>query len=266
MKNIIVPTDFSDNAKNALRYAINIANKFGSAIHLVNGTDMIAATGIYTDVNNMIHETAMNKLKEIVQEESKSIDSLSIIVPKLLRGDVVGAICDYAKDVKADLIVMGTQGASGFKEVFVGTVAQGVINGSSIPVIVVPKEAKILKPQNVALAIDNSGVHSNKVLQPFKKLVKAFESKTVVFHFNQQYELSEVDASTEAYLDGIEYSTHNYYSDEQKVEKVIDQFVESEGVGLLTMIRRKRSFIDRIFHKSVTAKEVFHSKVPLLIL
>ncbi|MFT5765251.1 MAG: nucleotide-binding universal stress UspA family protein, partial [Saprospiraceae bacterium] len=62
MRNIVVPTDFSDNALVALRYAIEIANQFGSTIHLVNGIDTVSSTGIYTDVTKMLTESAKKKL------------------------------------------------------------------------------------------------------------------------------------------------------------------------------------------------------------
>lgn len=266
MKNIIVPTDFSDYAQTALRYAISIANRFGSAIHLVNGVDIVSSTGIYTDVNNMIQETAMIKLKDVVSENSKELQNLSVIIPKTIRGEIVGGIVDYAKDVNADLIVMGTQGASGLKEIFIGTTAQGVIKHSKLPVLVIPKETKLMEPKQMALTVDQEEIHSEDVLSPFKKLVQAFDAKAIVFHFNAQYEVSTVDPNLDKYLSDIDYSTHNHYSGEKNVERAINEFVKEEGIDLLTMVRRKRSFFDRIFHKSVTTREVFHSKVPVLIL
>jgi nucleotide-binding universal stress UspA family protein len=130
MRNIVVPTAFSDNALVALRYAINIANQFGSTIHLVNGIDIVSSTGIYTDVNKMLTETAKRKLADIVIRESRSLGDLSLMVSKTLRGEITSTICDYANKVHADLIVMGTQGATGLKEIFIGTTALGVIKNA----------------------------------------------------------------------------------------------------------------------------------------
>lgn len=266
MKNIIVPTDFSGNAKKALQYAINIANQYGSTIYLVNGIDIIAATGIYTDVNNMLYETAMNNLNEVISMESQNLENNVSIIPKALRGEVAGAICDFAKETTADLIVMGTKGATGLKEIFIGTIAKAVIKDSPVPVLVIPKETETLIPEKVALAVDDIKSHSKEVLHCFKNLVKIFDAKVTVFHFNQEFSANNEDEILSNYLEDIDYATHNYYSDEKDVNKVIEDFVASEHIDLLTMIRKKRSFFDQLFHKSITSKEVFHSKIPILIL
>lgn len=266
MRNIVVPTDFSENAKIALNYAINIANQFGSTIHLVNGIDNISGSTVYTDVSKMLQETAMRKLTTIVNEVAKSLDHLVLMIPKTLRGETSTAICEYAELVDADLIIMGTQGASGLKEIFIGTVAQGVIKNAKPAVLVIPAAVKFKPPKNISLALDEHEISSEEVILPFKNIAKAFNSKVTIFHFNEEFDTTNIDPSIETYMSDVDFSIHDQYSDDKNINKVISEYVQEEGVELMAMIRRKRSFIASLFHKSITTKEVFNSNIPLLIL
>ena len=266
MKNIIVPTDFSKNSVNALKYAIKVANQFGSVIHLVNGIDNISAVGIYSDVGKMINETAMISLSDVVNKVSGTLVKPAIIISKTLRGETISAICDYGVEVNADLIIMGTQGASGLKEVFIGTTAQGVIKKAKVPVLVIPSDAKFGVPQHISFALDDKEISSAEIVEPLKELTKAFKANLTVFHFNKQYAMTNIDPSIDDYFNDLEYTVHDHFSDDHNVNNVINNFVKQEGIDLLVMIRRHRSFLSSLFHKSVTSKEVFHSPVPLLIL
>ena len=266
MRNIVVPTDFSDNALVALKYAVSIANKFGSTIHLVNGIENSASAGIYTEVNKVFQETAMMKLTDVVNKEARSLDNLSLMVAKALRGEITDAICDYADKVHADLIVMGTQGASGLKEIFIGTTALGVIKNAKIAVLVIPKNTELKEPKNISLALDDQNITSADVVVPFKKIVNAFKAQASIFHFNKEYVTTNIDPDIEEYLSDLNFSIHDQYSDEKDINKVINDYVKKEEVDLLAMIRRRRSFLANLFHKSITTKEAFHSPVPLLVL
>ncbi len=266
MKIIVVPIDFSTASVQALDYAIQIANRFGSAIQLINGIDDAAATSIYTDVRNMMRTVAERKLQDLIDEKQDALDNDANIQYGIIRGETVNGICDYAKDCKADLIIMGTQGASGLKEIFIGSVAQGVINSAECPVLVIPPETHTFTPVKFALTLDEQELSSQAVVQPVKDLVAAFDAKLEVFHYNKGFVMEHVDPRIDHYLHDVEFSFHEHYADETDIVKVIDQFVKSEGIDVLTMIRRKRSFWDRLFHTSVTSKEVFHSEVPVLIL
>jgi nucleotide-binding universal stress UspA family protein len=266
MKTIVVPVDFSEQSIEALRYSIQIANKFGSTIHIVNGIDDAAATSIYTDVRNMAKSVAQRKIDDLIEEEQHLLVNGASFESGLLRGETINAVCDYAADSEASLIVMGTQGASGLKEIFIGSVAQGVINTSKCPVLVIPANTKVVAPVKIALSLDDQELSSKNVVQPVKDIVKAFGAKLEVFHYNKSFVTTDVDPQIDHYLDDVEFSFHEQYSDESDITKVIDEFVKEEEIDILTMIRRKRSFWDKLFHSSVTSKEVFHSKIPVLIL
>lgn len=266
MKTIVVPIDFSDQSIEAFRYAIKIANKFSATIHLVNGIDDAAATSIYTDVRNMVKSVAQRKMDDLIDEEQASLEGDSKIEADFIRGETIYGICDYAEEKKADLIVMGTQGASGLKEIFIGSVAQGVINNSKCPVLVIPENTPIVAPAKIALTLDDQELSSQAVVQPMKDLVNAFGAKLNLFHYNKAFVASDIDPRIDHYLHDVEFSFHEQYADEPDITKVIDEFVSEEGIDILTMVRRKRSFWDKLFHTSVTSKEVFHSKIPVLIL
>lgn len=266
MKNIIVPTDFSENAKDALIFAIRIANEFGSKIHLINCVNTLTSTGIYTDVDNLLKKAEGNRLNKMIEEVSGHIKKPASIRALALKGEVVSTIHIYTQVSDADLIVMGTKGASGLREILLGTNTQGVIRQIDVPTLVVPADGQTRKLDKIALAIDNQALGSESILQPFIKLSKAFASQTILFHANSQNEEKDIDPSIYEFLKDLEYSKYIHYGSDKNAGKSIRDFVEEEDIGLLTLVRRHRNFVDRIFHKSITNKEVFHSKVPLLVL
>jgi hypothetical protein len=132
--------------------------------------------------------------------------------------------------------------------------------------LVIPEDTILKAPQNICLALDDQDITSAAVVAPFKKLGKAFNAEVSIFHFNKQYTMTNIDPSIEEYLSGTEFSIHDQYSNEENVNKAINNYVKNEGIDILAMIRRKRSFLASLFHKSITTKEAFHSPVPLLIL
>ena len=266
MKNIVVPTDFSSIANNALRYAIELANEFGSKIFLINGMDIVGSTSIYTDVNNIMHDTSIQKLTDSIEEMSQYRKGKTLLVPEVIRGDLTYSICDFAKKVNADLIVMGTKGASELKEVFIGTIAQGVVSHSSIPVLVIPEEVRFERPKKIVLAVDEKPLQSKSTLSVCKGLASYFEANLELFHFNKAYEYRPLDASVGDSLRDVNYSTHEQFSSINSINEAIQRYIGIEEPDMLVMIRRKRSFLSRLFHKSVTNKEIFRSKLPVLIL
>ena len=144
LKKILVATDFSEPSKAALRYGVELARKFGSSLHVLHVVDDLAAHptavpgGLAMDLGALQTEI-----------ESAARDNLAALLPEPDRTAVRGrfhvivstmpgtAILDYARDVDADLIVVGTQGRHGLARLLMGSVAQQVTRLAGCPVLTV---------------------------------------------------------------------------------------------------------------------------------
>jgi nucleotide-binding universal stress UspA family protein len=146
-KNVLFCTDFSANAQAALPYAIDLAIKYGSALHVVHVyqepehvAELEISSSIKSDwirVAHLLGTEKEKKLKEICENITKELGSC---LPKMLRGKPHTEILRYAKESGIDLIVMGSHGLSGLEQVLFGSTADRVMRESTCNVIIIKKK------------------------------------------------------------------------------------------------------------------------------
>ncbi|MCB0609844.1 MAG: universal stress protein [Lewinellaceae bacterium] len=265
MKKILVPTDFSENARNAVDFSVAIANQFGSEIHLLYTYKIYSTAGMFVSVESFMEQDAIEDMSGLIKELKPTLKNNAVIHHRIIRGDTIPVIADLAEKEHFDLIIMGTQGASGLKEIFTGSITNGVIKASKVPVLAVPSDWTYQPFQHIIFAVDEGPVTHPDVAKLLVDLAASYKAKILVFHQNTDEGEKAVDGSILQAIAGAEYSIH-LELDESHIVDSINDFAEEYQAGLLCMIRRKRSFLDQIFHSSITSKEAFHCKVPLLVL
>ncbi len=143
MKKILVPTDFSDHAYYALKVAAEIARKNNGEIILLHMLELPGQAGDAIGVGHELPEimlfknAAINKLEELMDDNCLEGLQVSEIIQFELAFD---GILKVSEKNNIDLIVMGSHGASGFKEMFIGSNAEKVVRNSSVPVLIIKKE------------------------------------------------------------------------------------------------------------------------------
>ena len=138
MHSILVPTDFSENTQTALSYAIDLANHFSCKLILFNTYKLKHRAGMYIGVERMMRKESREQMAQLIRTVRPKLKGNTTLEGKVAKGEAVSTIIRAAKKLKVSLIVMGTQGASGLKEVFIGSTTNGVIKGSKIPVLAIP--------------------------------------------------------------------------------------------------------------------------------
>jgi universal stress protein A len=148
-KNILVPTDFGDGSSEAVAYAAELAAKLGATLHLIHAIP-IPTMGV-PELGVAITASVMD---ELVQENQQRLDALAdaqrirtaVGEVMLKTGDARDAINAAAKEIGADLIVMGTHGRKGIVRALLGSVAETVVRSAPCPVLTVhPHEPKHTK-------------------------------------------------------------------------------------------------------------------------
>jgi nucleotide-binding universal stress UspA family protein len=145
-KTILVATDFSDGAEHALDYAVALADKLGAKIHLLNvigipalGVPELGVAITASTIESTIRNNHAELDKLATRRAGASIETL------LRTGDARDAIVDVARDIGADLIVMGTHGRRGVRRALIGSIAEGVLRTASCPVLTI-RDARPIKP------------------------------------------------------------------------------------------------------------------------
>jgi nucleotide-binding universal stress UspA family protein len=276
MKQLLVPTDFSENAMKAVFYASEIAAKKNAIVHLLH----IIAPDSYVSVPFHSQESFMNELRMKHQEELRIIQtSIAENYPNVQTkiavydGLVSESITDYAANNQIDLIVMGTTGATGLKEVFMGSVTSKIIAKTTIPVIAIPLQYEMEEPDNL-LFTTNHFEENKDVLNPIIDMVQLFNT---VLHVVIFADSDTTDAA--AYLDQTR-NIHHYADflktaypdialkatllDGSKFENSIEDYIHTNNVDLLAMVHYPKSLAEQFLKKSRTRQMAFHTKIPLL--
>jgi nucleotide-binding universal stress UspA family protein len=265
MKNIVVPTDFSANARNALDYAINIANQLDECVvHLIHVFAYRSETGLMASVNNFMRKHVEENLVELSAAVESSLFNGTSLRTGAFEGYPIDTITEYAETVNANYIIMGTQGATGLKGIFMGSNTTGVIKLCSRPIIAIPSGYKYRPLNEIAFAVDSEKVNREKILRPLIYLAEVNKARVDILHVEKAKELATIDAGVDIYLSDLNHSFH--YIEGRDVNKGINTFLREHNSDMLCMIHRRRSFLNRLIFESVTSVEALNCPVPLLIL
>ncbi|WP_339925023.1 universal stress protein [uncultured Cyclobacterium sp.] len=263
---ILVPTDFSENADNALSFAVSYAQQQCSSITLI--FSYFAVYDFAAEAVRMaqtIENNAKTELKKIKERIGDAVD----IDFKIIQGTVTSAIFTTANNGDYDLIIMGTQGASGIKKNLIGSNTATVIKESAIPVLAVPFCSSFESIKNIKVAVDLK----NEKEGIFKKLITLTET------WNLPYKIIHVenkpDFNKNIIFKGLEAYLNENFPDsefsfemlqEVNTDKGLENYIKNKSDSLLVMFSKDRSFLDFIFKNSHSAKMVYHTHIPLLVI
>lgn len=273
LKNILVPTDFSECAEHALSYAIELAWKSRARLTLLHCYSIQVPAGeitidIQPELIKQYQEDAQNGFTRL-RENTPALKGLKH--RELTRvGFIHSGILEVAEEIEADLIVMGTKGADNRLDAFFGSNTYHTIKKSGVPVLTVPEEAGFRPFRNILFAADFKHIEDINGLAMIKTLSKLFKAKIQVLHVGEGWAELSMNETREAsaiveYLGHTEDSYH-FVKEEINVEAAIEDHLEEHKNELLVLIARKHQFPGSLFKKKLTRKTALHTKVPLLTL
>lgn len=277
MKKILALTDFSDNAMKACLYSADIAQKSGAVIYLLHViepvTDRIRQP--YPLHERLEEEIIKNRMSELRAVRKSMLRNFPLIQveSELATGTVTTSILDFAIKKEVDLIIMGTKGATGLKEFFLGSVATDTIVQTSLPVLTIPDLYKIEEPDAILFAT-NHFEENTGLLKSIIELAKLFSATihTVVFvDANTANEFTYVHNTSKLnhYMTFLtssfpDVSFKGEVLSGENFEQTIESYDEKNEVDIIAMITYPKSFWEKLLNKSVTKKMAFHSKIPVL--
>lgn len=264
-KNILLPTDFSENSKAAIAYALNLYSGVKTRYFLLH-TYLAphAGASVLVSIEDILKEDAEKELKAMQSRILGQIGEENFVQIILERGDLNYAI-ERAVDLwDIDAIVMGTKGASGIKEVLVGSNAFKVMQVAKVPVWVIPNDVEIRMPKRIGLASDLSHT-KDIVLKPLTELKERVGCEVLLV--NVQKEAvggSSTSVSSGKYIQELVSSIFSISGDE--VQESLRLWAKKENIDVLAVVRYKHSFLDHLFGRSNTRKLAMASEIPLLVL
>lgn len=262
MKKILVPVDFSDASSNALSYAIQLFGASSLEITVLHLYGVRSTALLMKNIDDVLEKDAKKKMEKFLKTFKNDYPDV-VLKPKMSKSSPISTIAALGDSGKYDFIVMGTKGASGLSEVFLGSVAGGVVSKTTAPVIVVPADNKFRPLEKIVLAVSDDPFSDNKVIEPLRTIATLQKSKVKVLHIADK-KTPQVEKALSA-IEDLNPSV-DYAFGTGNTNKDLNAYLMKDFSGLLCLIRSKKGFIDRLLSESVTLKQTFNSPVPLLIL
>ncbi|MDE3181987.1 MAG: universal stress protein [Bacteroidota bacterium] len=273
MIRILVPTDFSPTAERAFRFAAELASKSKGTIILfhVNEKEEIPYFDSTEKKDEYQKQLETKQLKRLQRLKKKVVShEMNVMVSTVVsQKPVVKNMLSFAKQTQVELIVMGTQGASGLKKTIVGSNASRIIERSKIPVLVVPEKYDWKDPKEIVFAT-NYHCEDRPALSFTLSVAKVFNANVTVVHVNQD----EIDKDTAQCFSNYAYFLQRTFNDSQikfkelkstHIKNSLEHLQDTIPFDILVMVRRNKKFLDKIFLKSFTKNMACTTKLPLLV-
>ena len=273
MQRILVPTDFSPTAEKAFRFALDIATKAKGTVILYH---------VYTPVESTIMDTVQKRKQYNAQTETNLVKRLQRLKKKVTadtadvpvsivgRSPVIDNILGFAEHNHIDLIVMGTQGASGLKKIIIGSVAARIVEKTDIPVLLVPEKFEWTEPERVVF-ITNYLQTDRQALSVVLALAKLYGAAVTVVHLVDVFakeEKEKIDFENYAHSMHRELNEFNLKFKLLKttsVTETMENLYKEISYDMLAMVRRKKNFLEKFFIKSFTQNMAYVTNHPLLV-
>lgn len=275
MKNILVPTDFSDPANNALNLAGQIARKTGAKIYLLHIVEPIksyvaATDGMYIDAS--VEEKYIDYLKDNAKDQMKKIraeaDFQGLEIEALVSlGTIFSIINEHVNRYNIELLVMGTQGVSGLDELLIGSNTEKVVRTAQCPVLTVRGKLEVEKFNKIVFATSFDKKHKI-VLGHLRRLKDIFEAEVTILYVNVPNDFHthrEIYAKKNHFCEGEDLEGFHFevYS-ERNEENGMIHFAEDNDVDMIVVATRQRTGIAHLITGSIAEDVVNHANRPVL--
>ena len=281
MKKILVPIDYSPCADKAVHYAIQIAKKINASVHLCHSLmapELIPMAGLvvwpvedYSHIKEDAYKVLKSYLEKTNENEELNKSDLPPITYSSDMGTVKDMVATIAASEKIDLVVMGASGAGNMERFFLGSNSRDVVEKTSVPVLLIPKEATYTAIKKIAFATDLSESDLNSI-QTLARLFCLFDPEILLTHVSgEPSDFHDPTTKANKFLNrvtcNINYAKIYYrHLTEADVNKGLKWITEHGQIDMLAMIHRQTGLFSRLLTGSHTQKMAKLTSLPLLVL
>ncbi len=276
MKNILLPTDFSEHAFNAIWYGVQLFKDEKCTFYLLNtytpvlyDTDYSVFSTSSQDPDEIHRQNSLPDLRKTQTRIRKAFPNDNHIFKVISSSELLIEEVEQQVDKKEiDLIVMGTQGATGAKQVLVGTQTVKVINKAKCPVLAIPSFYKFKEPEKILFPTDLDVEYRQINLDSLKQISMLFTSRIYILNVlengrpDEEQETKKEELARE--LQGISYEFH--ILEGKDLSKAIEDFQEEYAIDMLVMINNKHTFFENLLRSPLIKRIGFLTKIPFLVI
>ena len=283
MNTILVPTDFSETANNALEVAAQLVKKHNSKLIVLHMLEiplhLLPAVSLSNDVQPVQpnHQSDLPPAifyMKLAQKRFAEIAELPFLkgmeYEEAIQNHMnFNGIIDSAHKYNADLIVMGSHGTSTFKEMFVGSNTEKVVRTSDIPVLIIKSKNENFSVKNFVFAINWEDNNTHAIIEA-NKLSKTLNTKLTLLYINtpgHYLTTQEINDAFESLFKDSDIKSNDVitavYSD-KSIEKAILSYCEQHHVDLIGVATHGRRGLSHFLNQSITEDVANHSGIPVV--
>ncbi len=277
MKRILLPTDFSKDAWNAIEYALHffkdekcmfyILNTYTPAFYrvdyLMGGPAMSAIPDVGVDISLEGLENTLKHIKEQYPNPNHTFEILSSF------NTLPDEVHDISERKKVDMVVLGTQGASGAKEFFLGSNTVHVIRKAIVPVLAVPNEYRYKEVKHILFPTGYETKYKPNELKPILDTVERFKATLHIVHALEDYELTGLQKDNKEHLKKIFKDVPGVIFNDSSGEympNIVHSYIDKNKIDLVAMMNRKHTFLEQLLLKHHVDVVGYHCQIPFLVL
>lgn len=274
MKKILFPTDYSETANNAFKYALQLADYRNAELYVLHVYDPPVISGGISPhlVENVLKKTSFEKLEQlhakspvlIEMRKELNLEHVEVLF-KVKEGLLIPEIQHAIEENEIDFLVMGTDGAnSSFHKKLLGSNTINTISRVDIPVLSVPREAHFRELKNIIFT-SRFEIEEEQTLDDILRGAEANKAHLKIVHVKPKGCVSceEVYLKWKEKYKDAPISFHLFNA--ENIEKTLLDFIEHEPVDMVATIKRNKTFLENILSKSVTQHLAKHLKVPFFV-
>jgi len=272
MKRILVPVDFSGDSMNALEHALQLANALGANLRMIHvkKTEKFVVPYHFDELDDSIIHTIQEYFEKLLERiGDKYTVKDGVFDFKIRKGSIFREVVNQAKYGDAFLIVIGSHGASGFEEFFIGSNAFKIVSNSLCPVVTLRSDFNKHELKRMVMPLDAS-VETRKKIPVVTDLAAACQaevhvlgvhetSDNVVVGNIEKYMEQAVKYFDDAGVDSVQVMRRGNNNTETAIE-----YAKSVNADLIAIMTEQTQSSMNLFIGSYAQQMVNHSPIPVL--
>ncbi|MGB0390762.1 MAG: universal stress protein [Salibacteraceae bacterium] len=274
-KVILFPSDFSESARCAMKYGLQLYAGRGYKYILLNTVEPSGSSSSAGMMLNMSEIMTKDSLEGLARDkkwlESQPEAEGCEFETVQMFGEFTACVKHLIKQKPIVGIIMGTTGASGLKEFFVGSNAAAVIQDIQLPTLTVPYNSQFNGISRIVYATDLNILKDYSFLAPIKEIAIKRNAKLSILHVVKKTskispENKEIARQNLRDYFGETNPSFETIENNDTVEGIYDYMEQNKDADIIIMVPRKKNFFEKIFSKSVAKKVAHHSSIPMITL
>ncbi|WP_046744469.1 universal stress protein [Kordia zhangzhouensis] len=258
MKNILLPTDFSENSWNAIEFAIRFLENTRCHFYILHVNT--------TDDCSTIKDKFQQLTARISQTFPKNI--LHKYITLTNNSSCIQAVRHEVEDKEIDMMIIGAKGISDSQAHIVGNFAENIITKVKCNVLIIPENVTYKTFNEVAFPTDFTLSTDIRTLSPITTLLHDITALRVLYINKVSHQLNHQQQANKAlledFLDNYEYSFH--FLTHHNTENAVEDFVQNKDIDLMIMAAKNLNYFKKILFHSNVANINYHTKIPFLIM